>query len=46
MVVADRARRDAVLDELRALARTYPDDAAVRELLQNFWNYSKLFETF
>ena len=42
----DRARRDALLDELRALARTYPDDAAVRELLQNFWNYSKLFETF
>jgi hypothetical protein len=27
------ARRDTLLDELRALARSYPDDAAVRELL-------------
>ncbi len=29
----DLARRDALLDELRALAGAYPDDAAVRELL-------------
>jgi hypothetical protein len=29
----DLARRDSLLDELRALARTYPDDAAVREQL-------------
>ena len=29
----DLDRRDALLDELRALARTYSDDAAVRELL-------------
>jgi hypothetical protein len=29
----DLARRDSLLDELRALARTYPDDAAVRDLL-------------
>jgi hypothetical protein len=27
------ARRNAVLDQLRALARAYPDDAAVREIL-------------
>jgi hypothetical protein len=26
-------RRDALLDELRALARTYPDDAALRDRL-------------
>jgi hypothetical protein len=29
----DLTRRDALLDELRALAHTYPDDAPVRELL-------------
>jgi hypothetical protein len=29
----DLARRDALLDELRALARDYPDDTVVRELL-------------
>ena len=29
----DRARRDALLHELRDLARTYPDDAAVRKSL-------------
>ncbi|MBV9479156.1 MAG: hypothetical protein JO249_00170, partial [Acidobacteria bacterium] len=29
----DLARRDSLLDELRVLARTYPDDAAVRDLL-------------
>jgi hypothetical protein len=29
----DLPRRDALLAELRALARAYPDDAAVRELL-------------
>ena len=29
----DLARRDTLLDELHALARSYPDDAAVRELL-------------
>jgi hypothetical protein len=29
----DLARRDALLDELRALARAYPNDAAVRERL-------------
>jgi hypothetical protein len=29
----DLARRDTLLDELRALARSYPDDAAVRERL-------------
>ena len=27
----DLARRDALLGELRALARTHPNDAAVRE---------------
>ena len=27
------ARRDALLDELRALARAYPDDVAMREQL-------------
>jgi hypothetical protein len=31
----DLARRDALLHELRALARNYPDDAAVREQLAN-----------
>jgi hypothetical protein len=34
----DLARRDALLDWLRALARDYPDDAAVRELLLGFQN--------
>ncbi|MGA7266073.1 MAG: hypothetical protein WBX30_35080, partial [Stellaceae bacterium] len=29
----DLARRDTLLNELRALAETYPDDAAVRESL-------------
>src|SRR5215831_15679942 len=29
----DLARRDGLLDELRALARTYPDDATVRDAL-------------
>jgi hypothetical protein len=29
----DLARRDDLLDELRALARSFPDDAAVRDLL-------------
>ncbi len=29
----DRGRRDALLDELRALARAHPDDAAVRDAL-------------
>ena len=29
----DLARRDALLDELRALARAHPDDAAVRQPL-------------
>ncbi|HEY1300085.1 MAG TPA: hypothetical protein VGF07_06285 [Stellaceae bacterium] len=29
----DLARRDALLAELRALARTYPEDAAVRDLV-------------
>jgi hypothetical protein len=29
----DLARRDALLDELRALTRDYPDDAAPREKL-------------
>ncbi len=29
----DLARRDALLDELRALAAAYPDDPAVREII-------------
>jgi hypothetical protein len=29
----DLARRDALLEELRALARAFPEDAAAREML-------------
>ena len=36
------ARRDALLDELRALARTYPDDAVMRaRLAQGLFNTLK-----
>ena len=40
------ARRDALLDELRALARAYPDDVAMREQLAsgllNTLNHTKV----